>query len=405
MAYSIVKRQVREINRRLFAIDKFYVDNDTNDTFTAILSDIIQTFSPDDMLSNTPIILEIKDSNITEQTLDKLKLLSKQSVYLQFNNRSLADTLKLNIIRSLKESGYKIIVEINKEDTMFNFAKLLADIIKLNIKEIPQAFSNGSGLLQCKVLAYNINTPEDYVMAENIGISLYEGEYISEATSIQIPQVKHSNVGFIHLLSLINTKSTNINEIVDLIKKDTLLVAQILRLANSKYCNSSTKISVDNIAKAVVQIGLQNLKRWLLLLEFGRNDNPREDILKSSYYRALICERIAIEKNGIYMKPGEAYLIGILSQLDILSAKPMANELAGMALTDIVEKSLVYRDTAGGAMLNLIIAFEEHNDIQVEKYCEALGIKRERLSALYTRAVIDAKNTWKEITEFGGVYL
>lgn len=405
MAYNTVKRQVREVNRRLFAIDYFYVDNDANDTFIALLSDIIQSFSPDDMLSNTPYILEVKDNNINEPTLDKLKLLSKQSVYLQFNNKSLVDTKKLNIIRALKESGYKIVIEVNKDDTMFNFARLLADIIKVNIKEVPEAFSYGNGITQCKILAYNINTPEDYVIAENIGISLYEGEYISEATSFRVPTVSHSNVGFINLLSLINTKAINIREIIDLIKKDTLLVAQILRLANSKYYRTQERYSFDCVDKAVVQIGIQNLKRWLLLLEFGRNDNPREDILKSSYYRALICERIAIDQKGAYIKPGEAYLVGILSQIDILSAKPMASELAGLSLTSIVENSLIYRDTAGGAMLNLVIAFEEHMDTRIDKYCQALGIKKDRLSALYTRAVIDAKNLWNDITEFGGIYL
>ena len=178
MTCSIVKRQVREINRRIFANDMFYVDNENNDAFTSILSNIIQTFSPEDAISNLPTIFEIKESNINDTTLDKLKLLSKQSVYLQFNNRALADVKKLNIIRTLKDSGYKIVIEVNQDDTMFKLAKLIANIIKLDIKNIPQSFSHNSDLLQCRVLAYNINTPEDYVLAESIGISLYEGEYL-----------------------------------------------------------------------------------------------------------------------------------------------------------------------------------------------------------------------------------
>lgn len=404
MTCSIVKRQVREINRRIFANDMFYVDNENNDAFTSILSNIIQTFSPEDAISNLPTIFEVKESNINDTTLDKLKLLSKQSVYLQFNNRALADVKKLNIIRTLKDSGYKIIIEVNKDDTMFKLAKLIANIIKLDIKNIPQSFSYNADLLQCRVMAYNINTPEDYVLAESIGISLYEGEYLGEATHTIVPEVKHSNVGFIELLCMINTKTVNIQEVIKLISQDSLLASQVIRLANSRYFRSSSG-GTTSISNAVVQIGLQNLKRWILLLEFGRNDNPREDILQSSYYRAILCERISKEKNGVFIKPNEAYLVGLLSQLDILTGNPMAMEINNLKLASTIEDSLIYRDNSGGAILNLIIAFEESNDIRIQKYCKALGIKKERMNTLYCKAIIDARNVWKSITEFGGIYL
>lgn len=403
MAYNMVRRQVREINRRIFANDIFYVDNESNDIFRSLLSTIIQTFSPEDMLSNTPTILEVKDNNITMDTLDKIKLLSKRSVYLQFNNRVLADSNKLSIIRTLKESGYNIIIEVNKDDTMFTIAKVLANIVKFNIKSIPEALAHGSDMFQCKTLAYNVNTPEDYVLAESAGITLYEGEYISESASFKVNGTQHSNVGFIELLCMLSNKTVNIQEVIKLISQDSLLTSQVLRLANSNYFKADR--STSSIGEAVVRIGIQSLKQWIFLLEFGRNDNPREDVLEVAYYRAKFCEAIAIETRGAFIKPSEAYLIGLMSELDILTGRPIAVELSSLNLTRMIEDALIYRDNAGGAILNMIISFEESNKDRVEKYCNMLKIKKEKVNNIYCKAVMDAKNTWRDMTEYGGVYL
>lgn len=402
----VSKQQVKGINKKLFANDFIYQDNDKNELFIEIISTIIQQYNPEDALANVPSIVEIKDNNITEEMLDKVLLRNTNSVYLQINNRVLADPAKVNIIRKIKESGYKLIIELNEDDIVFTLAKILADIVKFNIKKIPLATQLKENKFRCKTLVYNVNTAEDYMLAESSGINYYEGNYISNSTEVAINDTKHSKVNFIEIIALIQRQNTNVNLISSIIESDSLMSAQLIRLSNSAYFGGRTTIT--SVRDAVVRIGMTNLKSWIFLLEFARNNSVPEEMLQQSYQRALFCQEIVhnislVKKKQMQLNEEDAYLIGLFSTLDILTGRSMTSELNSMCLTETVTDALIYRDGNGGRLLNLVRAYEEANWRQIDKHSEYFGLNKDKLYKIYFKAIEEAQDTWRSLTSMGGV--
>lgn len=400
MESYVVRQQVREINRKLFANDMIYSDESTN-TLEQLIANIVQKFNPEDELSSVPTIIEVKEHNFDDKTLEKILLMNTESVLIQINSNLLAIPQKVAIIKQIKEAGYKLVVVLNKEDTVFTLAKIFADIVKFDIQGIPEGAFTGSGAFLCKKLAYNVNNPEDYVLAENTGVDYYEGTYISPASAVEVDTNEHSKVNFIEIIAKINDEKSEISDIAKVIARDSLMSAQIIRLSNSVYFGSRYRI--DSINDAVIRVGMSNLKRWIFLLEFNNNPNVPEELLQTSYHRAVFCERIIKESKKAGITVNDAYMIGLFSTLDILTGRSMDIELSKMNLSEVIEDALIYRDGVGGTLLNLIRAYEDANWKRVDKYIADFNLNKDKIYELYYNSIDEVSKLWRSLTEHGDV--
>ena len=400
MEAYVTRQPVRELNKKLFANDLKYSEDNSGNQLETLISNIIQRYDPEDALANIPTILEVKGYNINKENKNKLLCLDTHSVYFQFNNNCLNDKEKTEIISSLKDNGYKIIIELNKEDEFATMANILADIIKVDIHGLPDKIIK-KGSMQGKLLAYNVDTSEDYTMAETSGVDLYEGKYIGEETSIHIDCNSHSDANFIEVIALINNEEASIDDIAKAIAHDSLMSAQVIRLSNSVYYRARTRI--EKVRDAVVRIGLSSLKRWIFLLKFVRNDNVSEELLKTSYHRAVFCEEIAKKSKKCSVKSDDAYMIGLFSALDILTGNTIDKEMSQLNLSETIEDAIIYREGDGGMILNLVKAYEEANWKRVDNYIDKLKLTRDDMYKMYFKAADAVAKVWKSMTEFGGL--
>lgn len=401
MESYIVRQQIREINRKLFANDMIYSGTDRY-TLEMLIANIVQQYNPEDELAGVPTVLEVKSENFDNDSFEKLLLLNNKSVIIQLNSIILTQPEKVNILKQLKEAGYKIIIEINKEDTVFTLARIFADIVKFDIQNLPESIFDEKNRFNCKKLAYNVNSPDDYVLAEQSGIDYYEGTYISPATNIEIEDnTGHSKVNFIEIIAMINSDKSDSASIARVIARDSLMSAQIIRLSNSVYFGSRYRI--ESIDTAVTRVGMDNLKRWVFLLQFNNNSNVPEELLQTSYHRAVFCERIIKECKKSGITSNDAYMIGLFSTLDILTGRSIDIELSRMNLSEIVEDALIYRDGVGGTLLNLIRAYEDANWKRVDKYISNFKLNKDKINKIYYESIDEVAKLWKSLTEYGDV--
>ena len=397
MEKYVVKQQVRGINTKLFANDIVFNGNDKN-VLISVISSIIQHYNPDDTLANVPTILDLKNDNITDEIVDKIRLLSTKSVLLQINNSIYADSQKVELIKKLKGYGYKIITIINKEDSVFTLSKILSDYIKLDINNIPD-ISNTNFL--CKKIAYNVDSAEEYQLAESVGMEYYEGEYVSTSENIIITKYKYSNTNFMYLLKLINEKGAE-EDIKRAITQDCLLSAQVIRLSNSPYYINENK-HVDSIDDAIEKIGIDAIKKWLLLLQFSRSDSTPEEMIQTSYHRAIFCKNLVKEAKTKNISKSEAYIIGLFSTLDVLAGNTMSKELTGLNLGDTIENALIYRDGERGKLLNFVKSYEEGNNKRIKEYANYFKLKIDEVDKIYIDSIKAVSNLWKSMSQYGGI--
>lgn len=387
----ITRKQIREINRKLYANDIWYSD-DGKGVFEEIVSSIIQRYDPQDKMSNVPSVLEIKKPKIDKKTIENILLLDRKSVIVQVNNRLLADVYNLDMVKELKAHKYKIMIELNKDDKIFTISTILADIIKIDINNIPDVILSPDIHFNGKILAYNINTPEQYAAATAMHADLYEGNYITEGSNIRLEVKENISINFIEVMSLITKDNVEMHDLASAISKDVIMSAQVVRLANSVFYTGKEKIS--SIEQALVRIGLDTLKKWIFLLQFNRNSAENEELLQLAYSRALFCEKMVQVSKKIKISETDAYLIGLFSTIDALTGKSIDKQIHSMNLSSTIEDALIYREGHGGLLLNTIKSYEEAHWDKVAKYSKQIGISKDKMSEIYFYCVDEVSRFW-----------
>lgn len=406
MRYYVSKHEIREINKKLFAFDieRGYRGDDEQEQereLDLIISHIIQSYNAEDKMYGVPSVLSLKESNVKKDVVDKIYLLSPASVIIQVNNNVFVDNDKTQYIKQLKDNGYKIMVEINKDDKYFNYVKMIANLIKIDIKNIPEEMIEHGNEFTCKKVAYNVDTAEEYVLAESANIDYYEGDYISTSINMDIRQNGHSEINYIDVLKRVNNNES-IESITRSISRDPLLAAQVIRLSNSEYFKKQDT-RIKEVGEAVSNIGKDKLKNWVLLLQFNKSNYVPEEIIKDSYQRAELAKEL-VEKFKIKnITKEQAYLIGLFSQLDILAGRSMNEELISLNLDKTAEDALIYRDGTGGQLINLIIAYEEANWDRVDIYARQLNVDRNKIFDIYFTSLNKVAGIWDELTNHGRI--
>ena len=138
-------------------------------------------------------------------------------------------------------------------------------------------------------------------------------------------------------------------------------------------------------------------------MEFNNNPNVPEELLQTSYHRAVFCERITKESKKAGITVNDAYMIGLFSTLDILTGRSMDIELSKMNLSEVIEDALIYRDGVGGTLLNLIRAYEDANWKRVDKYIADFNLSKDRIYELYYNSIDEVTKLWRSLTEHGDV--
>lgn len=397
METEIKRQQVRAINRKLFAYDLNYKSDDPN-IIDILVSNIITNYNAEDELRNVPTILRLHRKDITWSIINKITLLNPKSVIVEVNSNAFENNDSIEILKKLKSLKYKILVEINSTDTIFNMAKVIANYIKFDIKNLPENALKAR--FECEKLAFNVDTAEEYALADAAGIELYEGTYFSDAEQIEIEDAMYSKMNFFQLIKGLTSEIINVYEIASIIMRDPLMTAQVLRLANSKYFKQDDN-TILNISDAILLIGVNNFKKWIFLLQFSRSNNINEELIMKSYHRANFARIIMKNSRFKPINNNDAYLIGLLSLLDVLTGKPMEVEINNLMLNDTISDALVYRDGIGGTLLNLIRAYEEANLSKIHKYSKPFFIDNEKLFKLYFKSLKETKELWRELNEKG----
>lgn len=400
MKSYIKKNEIRQINRKLYGYEIVFnnkEDYKDSGALELVIANIIQNYNANDEIAGVPTVINIHNELVSEQTKKLVELLNPNSVVICLNNKVLESSDNVALLKELKNEGYRLMIKLNEDDKYFNYASMMADIIKIDIKHTPEEINNKE-IFSCKKLACNVDTADDYIVAEQAGIDYYEGSYDSNTIDMDIRNNGHSRVNFLEVVRLLNEKA-ELATIAHVVSRDPLLSAQVIRL-----CNSSGA-AVKSVAEAVKLLGHTKLERWIYILQFGKAKSVPEDLIRESYNRAELCRLLSHKTRYIRntVKEEHAYMIGLFSNLDILSGRSMNEELVSLNLDPMIESALVYRDGIGGDLLNLVISYEEANWDRIKLYSDRLKVDTNKLFTLYFDSVSRIAKIWDDLESYANI--
>ncbi|NDY41836.1 HDOD domain-containing protein [Dissulfurirhabdus thermomarina] len=265
----------------------------------------------------------------------------------------------------------------------------LASVIKVDWRATPPervrelvARLSGRNLA---LLAEKIETRQEFDQARAMGFHYFQGFFFRRPVILQRTEVPASHWSYLQILQALQHPRLDFAEVEKIVAADATLTLKLLRYINSAAFALQSKIS--SIRQAIVLLGERNVRQWLSLFVMARmgDDKPRENVTLACI-RARCGELLARRRRQADKAPS-VFLLGVLSVLDTLMGRPLAELLEGLPLDpDIVEALLRARGPLAD-YLRLIIAYERGLWPSVERLAEGMGLDPAEVTETYLEAI------------------
>lgn len=235
----------------------------------------------------------------------------------------------------------------------------LASIVKLDVLAIPPE-SLGRQVEACsafgaRLVAEKVETYGQLAECRGLGFELFQGYVLSRPEVLNAAALTPSRVAVLGLIDKVCDEETPIEELQRLVETDVSLSLRLLRVAGSG-AGRGLRRPVGSVREAVVLLGRQRLRGWLLLMLAGDTGPTNEVQMQIPVTRAKACELVA---GGLRPELCDsAFTVGLLSGLDLLIGAPLEEIVRHLGLEDRVRGALLDRVGLLGAVLQDVLDWE-----------------------------------------------
>lgn len=280
-------------------------------------------------------------ANISKQSQINCSLLTCDREFFVALNPA---THKFDLTRLNKAVGKKLFLVENKENEQFDYDLLIKLIQDSNAKNWMHIFVDEALEYQDELFvldenekhAYAIDIKQLQKLSSNDLIGISFSEQIEINMDIKEKLSFKERVKALHslppmpetasqVLTLRSTPDIKVEQIVAVVEKDPILVAQIVSYANSAFFGQAG--SVKSLKDAIFRVlGVDAVMNMALALSVGSTfkiplSGPvgAKSIWKSAIYTASLMQRLSMLMPwGKRPNPGTAYLVGLLNDIGLL---------------------------------------------------------------------------------------
>ncbi len=209
-----------------------------------------------------------------------------------------------------------------------------------------------------RLLAERVETAKIRDACAKMGFELFQGYLFSKPETLSKTDVSAGQLAIMRLLNLLNDPNTNDSALDAAFQGDVALSYKLLRIVNAASMGGR---GVSSIPHAVRLVGRSALHRWLsviLVASLGRKGDVTHELALTAITRARMCELLAANARGASRPAGSAFIVGLLSLLDVLLEVPMDKILSHIELSDEVRTALLARSGPLGTPLQLVESYE-----------------------------------------------
>jgi EAL and modified HD-GYP domain-containing signal transduction protein len=261
--------------------------------------------------------------------------------------------------RELKEMGFVLALDDHEFDAANNDIYYVVDIIKIDIlltgmEALPDIVRQ-LRKYPVKLLAEKVETVEQFQICYNLGFDLFQGYFFARPIVLNRRKIDVSGVALLKLLQQLTTDAS-IETIEMTFRENPGLSYNLLRLVNSVALGVREKIKT--LRHAILLLGMNHLRRWTQLSLFAGHDSRgiNHPLLEMAAVRGRFMEimlKQLVGRTASDEQAEAAFMVGILSLLDVLFETPMEEIIVNLNLNDDVSSALLNREGQLGKMLML----------------------------------------------------
>jgi EAL and modified HD-GYP domain-containing signal transduction protein len=325
------------------------------------------------------------------------ELFDHHSVVIELLEDVACDAEVIAACKELVSAGYKLALDdyVYTEETVPLLE--MASIIKVDmLAKTPieiEATTRQLRPVGARLLAERVETAPVRDVCAALGYDLFQGYLFSRPETLSKSDVAAGQLAIMRLLNLLHNPSTTDSALERAFQSDLALCYKLLRIVNAASMGGQ---GISSIPHAVRLVGRQTLHRWLsvvLVASLGALGDVSHEMALTAMTRARMCE-LVVANTKQSLDAGSAFIVGLLSLLDVLLEIPMDRILDRLELSDDIRGALVGRGGPLAQPLQLVEAYERANwpvaqeialrnnlvgDALPDLYVDALRWARERV--------------------------
>lgn len=307
---------------------------------------------------------------------DTVELLPRQHVVIELLETVVIDEAVIARCCELKVMGFSLALDdvLGLGDEIKPLLDIV-DVVKLDLMRIDHArlpeLVNNLHQYPVKLLAEKVEDREQARRCMEMGFDLFQGYYFARPEMLLGKRVDPSKMALLRILTLMLSDAEN-EKIVDAFKEQPALAYKLLRMVNSAGSKLTTRIR--SLGHGLMVLGRQALQRWvqLLLYASGKSEGEVNPLMQLAATRAKLMELVARQVRPHDSDYAEcAFMVGMLSLLDVLMEEPLSKLMARMNLREDIETALLKRSGDLGELLALCGELESGDAAAVQKRLHA----------------------------------
>jgi len=332
---------------------------------STVLINIFTSLCQDGRLSRVPLLLPFPNHMLVD---DEPLMLSQKGLVIEISPDIDVTDVVLNHVRELRKSRYRVALSgFALQPHLLPLVKLV-NIVKIDFSQISKkkVAPLVKMLLKAGItpLAENVEDFESLRFCKGAGFKLFQGKFISRPSQVLGKQVPGNSAALLQLLTQLQRSDITPEEIEELIIMDAKLSFKILKVVNSAAYQLSNPIT--SMHQAVVLLGHNQLRKWATLITLASNKDKPEELCRNFLARGRMCELVA-QSSGMEHEES-AFMVGMISQLDVLLNVEMATLLEQLPLDEEIKQAISDYRGPLGELLKAVIAFEDSDWLEVEKF-------------------------------------
>jgi c-di-GMP-related signal transduction protein len=324
-------------------------------------------------------------------------VLLDDSAYLMPASRTVVELLEtiepdepvLASCRRLKRDGYLLALDDYVGDPASEPFIEVADIIKVDFQgstaDQRRQFAQRFRSRGIQLVAEKVETWEECRAAAELGYAYFQGYFFCRPETLSRKALSPSRTNYLRLLEELNRDEVDYDRIEQIIKIEPPLALKLLSYVNSTLFGCQGR--VKSIRQATVLLGQRNLRRWASLTAvLGLCEGKPPELFVTCVVRARFYELLG-RTAGLDDQTLGLFLAGLLSLLDAILDRPLAQALAEFAVPDTLREALLSEASPAGRLCALARAYEHGDWDHVAEAAAALNVSADQVAEAYRAAV------------------
>ena len=361
IAYEILCRQCNLLN---------YCSTDASENFSTtakVLSTILNNIGVNKLIDDKIGFINVDESMIISDVITNTP---KERFCLEILETDEINSQFIEKIDKLAKIGYEFALDdfvynrknLQKYTPLFPRLKYLKVDLQANSMINMQRVIKQLNQYDIKFLAEKVETKEEFEELKRIGYEYFQGYYFAKPNIMSSKKINPTKAEILNILNMIQTND-ELSAIIKKIEEQPVVSINLLKFLNSVHF--SFRNSITSIKQAVMLLGREKLKNWLILLLYIIDSDTMDDPLfimvknRSKFMVEIVkCTEFNSEENQ-----EKAYLTGLLSKIDTILNSSIEDALNELHIDAIIKNAIINKEGDIGNILSLAEA-NEKNDIQ-----------------------------------------